>query len=75
MLWVCQVFSLCVEGNVTFWGFGVRARVSGLGVMFSEWMLCYCVKEKRVNVTEDVTLKSVDFIEEKDKISCNVIML
>lgn len=57
------------------WGVWVGATVLGSGVMFSGWMLCYCVKEKRVNVTEDVTLKSVDFIEEKVKFSCNVIML
>ena len=57
------------------WGVWVGATVLGRGVMFSGWMLCYCVKEKRCNVTEDVTLKIVDSIEEKDKNSCNVIML
>ena len=29
-------------------------------------VLCYCVMGKGVFVTEDVTLKSLDFIEEKD---------
>lgn len=29
-------------------------------------VLCYCVMRKRVFVTEDVTLKIVDSIEEKD---------
>jgi len=41
-------------------GFGQRF------VMVSGSVLCYCVMGKRVFVTEDVTLKSVDFIEEKD---------
>jgi hypothetical protein len=35
-------------------------------VMVSGSVLCYCVMRKGVFVTEDVTLKSVDFIEEKD---------
>ena len=29
-------------------------------------VLCYCVMGKGVFVTEDVTLKSLDFIKEKD---------
>jgi hypothetical protein len=35
-------------------------------VMVLGSVLCYCVMRKGVFVTEDVTLKSVDFIEEKD---------
>ena len=35
-------------------------------VMVSGAVLCYCVMRKEWNVTEDVTLKSLDFIEEKD---------
>ena len=35
-------------------------------VMVLGSVLCYCVMGKGVFVTEDVTLKSVDFIEEKD---------
>jgi hypothetical protein len=41
-------------------GFGQRF------VMVLGSVLCYCVMRKGVFVTEDVTLKSVDFIEEKD---------
>jgi len=35
-------------------------------VMVSGAVLCYCVMGKGGDVTEDVTLKSVDSIEEKD---------
>ena len=35
-------------------------------VMVLGAVLCYCVMRKWCNVTEDVTLKSLDSIEEKD---------